>query len=68
MVQRKVGNIRVPSCVVNSNKTLRASRLSVGLDETNSLRVLNPADILNNNNLNTGVQGEKEVPDERSEA
>lgn len=46
----------VPSCVVNSSRTLRASCLSVGLDATNSLRVLKPADILNNNNLNTVVQ------------
>ena len=48
--------MRVPSCVVNSSKTLRASCLNVGLEETNSLRVLKPADILNNNNLNIGVQ------------
>jgi hypothetical protein len=51
---------KVPSCVVNSSKTLRASCLNVGLDATNSLRVLKPADILNNNNLNIGVQKEKE--------
>jgi hypothetical protein len=42
--------------VVNSNKTLKASRLNVGLDETNSLRVLKPADILNKGDLNIGVQ------------
>lgn len=53
---RKGQRIKVPSCVVNSSKTLRASRLNVGLDETNSLRVLKPANILDNNNLNIGVQ------------
>ena len=43
--------------MVNSSRTLRASCLSVGLDETNSLKVLKPADILNNNNLNMDIRG-----------